>query len=244
MVRLGLVSEISKEGDIYYNLLQIRKRVAQAKKRGLDLLCFGEAYLHGFDGLEWIYPQDLSRALSQDGQIIHELRSLAREHGVALSLGYIEKEGEDIYSSNIFLSSGGEIVNNFRRLSPGWKIAEADRSHYREGEDFSVFTYQGKRFATAICGDLWYDEHLNRLKTLDFDYLLWPLYIDYSVEEWQIGVKQEYGKRLRELLVPTLMINSSSGNKKGARGGCYVFWRGQVLGELPLGQTGILEVNL
>ncbi|AUS96489.1 hypothetical protein CDQ84_07735 [Clostridium thermosuccinogenes] len=148
------------------------------------------------------------------------------------------------YSFLIVISDDGEIINNYRRISPGWKETIADGRYYREGNGFSLFDYKGKRFTTAICGDLWYDKNIDLIKQLKGDCVLWPLYIDYSAQEWENSARDEYALQVKEIQAPVLMINSYAEGEGKANGGCCVFRNGRVLKELPMGTLGILEYEI
>ncbi|WP_162265484.1 carbon-nitrogen hydrolase family protein [Abyssisolibacter fermentans] len=216
----------------------------KCSEKKFDLICFGESFLQGFEGLSWDYHRDLLRACSQNDEIICSIRELAISYKIALSFGYIEREEGTIYSSNMVISDDGEILNNYRRISTGWKELIADCRYYKEGNSFSLFNYKGKNFATAICGDLWYDEHIDSIKRLKADCVLWPLYVDYSINKWQSREKDEYAKQVKEIQAPVLMINSYVEDENRAKGGCCIFQNGHVLKELSMGDLGILEYEI
>ncbi|WIV11526.1 carbon-nitrogen hydrolase family protein [Proteiniborus sp. MB09-C3] len=243
-MKIGLVSEVFQDGNIGYNFNQIKKQLIKCSEKKFDLICFGESFLQGFEGLSWEYHQDLLKACSQNDEIISSLRGLAIRHKIALSFGYIEREEDIIYSSNIVISDSGEILDNYRRISPGWKEPIADLRYYKEGNGFSLFNYKGKRFATAICGDLWDDEHIDSIKELKADCVLWPLYVDYSIDKWENGEREEYAHQVKEIQAPVLMINSYVEDESRAKGGCCVFQNGHVLKELPMGSLGVLEYEV
>ncbi len=243
-MKIGLVSEIFKDGDTEYNFNQIKQQIIKCSEKKFDLICFGESFLQGFEGLTWEYKQDLSIARSQNDEIICALREHAIRYKIALSFGYIEREEGSIYSSNMVISDNGEILNNYRRVSAGWKEAIADPRYYKEGKRFSLFSYKGKKFATAICGDLWYEENIDSIKKLDADCVLWPLYVDYSVKKWESGEREEYANQIKEIQAPVLMINSYVEDEHRAKGGCCVFQNGLVIRELLMGDIGILEYDI
>ena len=243
-MKIGLVSELFRDGDIEYNVNQIKRRLIECSKKKFDLICFGESFLHGFEGLSWEYHKDLSRACAQNDEIILSLREFATSYGIGLSFGYIEKDDGTIYSSNLVISDNGEILSNYRRISPGWKEPIADHRYYKEGNGFSLFNYKGKKFTTAICGDLWNDKHIDSIKQLKADCVLWPLYVDYSVDKWENGEREEYALQVKKIQVPVLMTNSYVEDENRAKGGCCVFRDGHVLKELPMGSLGILNYRL
>ena len=44
----------------------------------------------------------------------------------AISFGFIERDGDALYSSCAFIGADGEIIHRFRRVSIGWKDYRAD----------------------------------------------------------------------------------------------------------------------
>ena len=148
-----------------------------------------------------------------------------------MSHGQIELLGEHLYSSQIFIDHLGQILDCYRRISKGWK--ETDNENYLEGSEFSIITYQNKRFATAICGDIWYDHLIDQLERLEYDYLLWPVYIDYSEELWKKEGKQDYCEQTKKLNTSVLMVNSfDTLAGQTARGGAFHFSNGKIIKQL------------
>ena len=119
----------------------------------------------------------------------------------AISFFYVYRNGEILYSSCIVLS-GGKIVHNYRRVSRGWKEYTRTDFHYCEGEDTEPFELYGKKIMPALCGDLW--DAPERFKT---DHLLiWPVYVNYTPEEWENGALDEYAEQAFLASGDTLMI--------------------------------------
>ena len=73
---------------------------------------------------------------------------------IDLLFGYVEREGDSLYSSCALMQKG-QLLYNYRRVSQGWKHYWRTDHHYREGDTVEVFSYRGKRCAIALCGDLW-----------------------------------------------------------------------------------------
>lgn len=237
---IGLVSSLNVDNDIEYNLKQIRNYAEQAKESSIDLICFGESFLQGFECLSWKYEVDCKIAKQIDCEIIREIKEIAIKNKVAISFGMIEKYREVLYSSNVVIGEDGNIVDVFRRVSTGWKEPMASNK-YCEGSGFHTFTYKDKIFTTAICGDLWYDSNLLEIQNKKSDIVLWPLYVDYSIKKWEDGTLDEYANRVKDIKVPVCFINSYVKGQNRANGGCYVFFHGKVVQALPMGKTGILS---
>jgi predicted amidohydrolase len=245
-MNLGLGVIKSVEFDIRNNMKNIQEAVRSAKENNIEFICFGETVLNGFDGLTWDIEEDLLKnAISQDSSVMNELRALAKENQIAIGLGYYEKYNNCIYDSYIILDECGEKIINYRRVSETWKEPKAYGGNYREGENFLSFTYKDKTFALTICGDLWFDNYLKEIKKIKCDYLLWPLYIDYSLNEWESTAKQEYIDKVIRAEKNTFIINSWNEIVSQANGGAfYIKLDGKIEKKFPMLEEGILKIEL
>lgn len=241
-MNIGLASSLNKDSDINFNFLQIEEHLKKAKINNIDLLCFGESFIQGFEGLTWDYKKDKNIALKVNGKEISFLRDLALKYLTALSFGFIENSNDCLYSSNIVIDKNGKIIDIYRRVTTGWKEPIATKE-YMEGVELHTFNFMGKVFATAICGDLWDDERLKEMENINADVFLWPLYVDYSTEKWNKELV-EYIDRVKNIKCPVCMINSYVEDENRANGGCYVFFNNEVIKSLPMGNVGILEFKI
>lgn len=236
-MKIGLASLICKNKDIDFNLNRIEKAMRELRGRA-DLLCFGEAYLQGFDSLCWDYETDKNMALSLESEPILKLRALTSKYETALLTGYIEKDGEKLYSSCIVLTEG-EIFHNYRRISKGWKEFSKTDEHYCEGNDTKEFELMGKKMQIAICGDLW--DYPERFKTENL--LIWPVYVEYTPAEWEEGALEEYAAQAALAASDVLMINSIDSNPKNY-GGSFYFKNGKLIDRTVFDKEQILIVNI
>lgn len=127
-MRIGLVSYRCENRNTEFNMSQIELAMQRSKGK-IDLLCFGEAFLQGFDALYWDYEADKAIALELSSETISRLRSWTVQYGVSLITGYIKRDREKLYSSCVVISEG-EIVHNYRRISKGWKEYSKTDGHY------------------------------------------------------------------------------------------------------------------
>lgn len=238
-MKIGLVAATIRNNRVDEQMNEIKHYIST--NSDCDLLCFGEAFLHGFHGMSWDYEIDKKRALTLDSQQMEEVRELARKYSCGISFGYIENYCQKIYSSNIVIDDQGNIVDNYRRISEGWKYNWKDK-RYTEGPGFQVFNYKDKKFVTALCGDLWWDDLVKEVENLSkkIDAVLWPLYIDYSPESWAQYGRQEYNNQVKSINCPVFIVNSYSIDDNEAKGGCCIFNNGNMEAELPVGEKGIL----
>ena len=203
-----------------------------------DMLCFGEAFLQGFDALCWDYDPDREIALALTSEPIARLKSWTAQYGLSLAAGYIERDQEKLYSSCLVIADG-EIIHNYRRISKGWKEYTKTDEHYCEGNSTGTFRVHGKEMMIALCGDLWDDPDRFRTEHL----LLWPVYVDYTIEDWNSGVLDEYAAQAELAASDVLMINPMD-SKPVNHGGSFHFRNGRVIAGIPFDREEILIVEI
>jgi len=234
-MRIGLVSYRNINKDISFNISQIERALKESRGKA-DLLCFGEAFLQGFDSLCWDYETDQFMAVTLHSGTMDTLRDLTVQYDTALLTGYIEKENGHIYSSCVVLDHG-RILQNYRRISGGWKESAKTDDHYREGTEIGEFFLRGKRIMPALCGDIWDEPVRFRTDSL----LIWPVFVDYTVEEWNSGALDEYARQAALVSKDTLMVNPVADDPVN-HGGSFRFENGSVTERIPFDTEGILIV--
>ena len=240
LASMGFINE-----DIEYNKNVIIETMIKYAKDA-DIVIFGEAFLQGFYGATFEVEHDSKLAISQDDSIIKEICSVAKEYGVAVSFGFIEKAGNLFYSSQITIDSNSKVIDVYRRVSPGWK-EETANEQYCEGKEFHAFEYKGQRIVVGLCGDLWFDENITEIKSLSPDLVFWPVYTDFNYNEWNKSMKYEYAEQAGKVGGIVLYINSFCKDKDGdeiARGGSALFVDGQIVKEIPAGNEDVLVVEV
>lgn len=237
-IRIALASKPAYDGETTRNMTTLLDTMTEAARAGAGLVCFGEAFLQGFDGLCWDWAIDKDRAVTRDAPEILRIRDTSAILGVDVLFGYIEREGEALYSS-CMLVERGQIRHNYRRISKGWKEYTRTDGHYREGDAPRLFDYRGRRCAIALCGDLWDAPEKFRLGT---DVLFWPVYCSYAREDWLGGTLDEYARQCAPHAPLTLMINSITPGD--SVGGCAAFRAGQIDTLLEPGTEGLLLLDL
>ncbi|NMA00216.1 MAG: hypothetical protein GX924_04175 [Clostridiaceae bacterium] len=235
-MNIGLAVYTSQNNDMAFNIGQMEKALEQARDN-IDLLCFGESFLQGFDALSWNADDDIEIAIAQNSDVIQHLCDLTLFYKTDLLFGYFEKDGNSLYSSCALLERG-KLLHNYRRISTGWKVISKTDEHYREGTDTLEFSYRGMPCKIALCGDLW--EFPERFKTSGL--LLWPVYVNFSLEEWS-NFEQEYADQAYLVANRTLMVNVLS-DEPISHGGAFDFGNGHIVEQFPYGKEGILVVTV
>ena len=236
-MRIGLVSYRCENRNTAFNTEQIELAMRRCEGKA-DLLCFGEAFLQGFDALCWDYEADRAIALELGSETVARLRKLTVRYGVSLLTGYIERDQEKLYSSCVVISDG-EIVHNYRRVSGGWKEYSKTDGHYCEGDKTEPFRLRGKKLAIALCGDLW--EYPDRFRTDGT--LIWPVYVNFTLEEWERGALDEYAAQAAMAADDVLMVNPIDRDPVN-HGGAFHFHKGRTAAGIPFDREGILIADI
>lgn len=232
-MKIGLASYECRMNDIGFNLKQIEKAIVESKDA--DLVCFGEAFLQGFAAVTSDYEMDIKMAVEQDSLPVAKIRELSLQYRKAVMVGYIEKDGPDIYSSYALIE-GGSVIHNYRRISKNWKDYNITNGNYREGTDTSPFLFHGVEMTAALCGDLWIYPESFRCSGL----LIWPVYVNFDLDENESG---EYAKQAAMACGKALLVNPLS-KEPISRGGAFFFENGKVKQSLGLDKEGVLVVEV
>lgn len=237
-MKIALASARIVDRDITYNLSQMQRYMTEAKANGADLVCYGEAFLQGFNALAWQYETDRRIALTTFSREFAQIQEWTRTIGIDVLFGYNELVEDTIYSSCALIADG-RIIHNYRRVSRGWKEYSKTDEHYKEGETVNVFHYKGRKCVIALCGDLW--EYPERF-ALGQDLLFWPVYVCWTEEEWENGSRTDYAKQAKLCCGNTLYVNSICDGD--ALGGAAQFLDGEIQKEQPLLREGLLYVEV
>ena len=237
-MKIALASARIRNRDIRYNLSQMERYMLAAKQAGAELVCFGESFLQGFDALTWRFSDDQAMAISTDSGLFAGICHMSAKHSIDVLFGYVERSGDALYSSCALIADG-KLHHNYRRISKGWKEYTKTDAHYREGGAVEVFHYKGKNCVIGLCGDLW--DYPARFD-LGADLLFWPVYTCWTAAEWESRVKEEYAQQANRCCPNALYVNSIC--DEDAFGGAAFFERGTVRKELPMGEAGLLFVEI
>lgn len=236
--------------DAAANLAAIRAAVQEAAAAGADLAVFPEAAVTGLiNDDDPVHDLPLGQPIA--GDLTATLGAMAREAGLWLAIGLLERAGDRLYDSAVLLRPTGEIALHYRRIQPRWHGSRADPAVYSEGTEVAKVDTPLGSIAFAICGDLWDDAIAARLRALQPD---WLLYLSarcfddgsYDQQRWDLCERPEYLARFRLTGCTVLMANYLADRELmgGSFGGALaVAPDGTVLADYPLGQPGMLLVE-
>ncbi len=103
-----------------------------AEAAGSDLVVFPEAFVSAYprgmafgavvgsrtdEGRAW-FRRYWESSIDVPGPAVDRLGAIAREHGIHLVIGVIERDGGTLYCTALFLSPAGELLGKHRKLMP------------------------------------------------------------------------------------------------------------------------------
>lgn len=242
-MRIKLISEVSINNEITINTETIIKHLNASEDA--DLILFSEAFLNGFDGLTWNYETDLNRSILNAANDIVVIKEACLKNNCAVGFGYFERVAQDIYCSYMIIDKEGNIINNYQRISTGWKEIRLTTNEYKEGIKIIPFNINGFNGVTLLCGDLWDDDIKNKLLDIivdsKIDFLIWPNHLDYSKEEFEKEMKIDYAYRVKDINIPIFLINDISDTSPG---GAVIFKNGNIISKTKIGSVDTLKYDL
>ncbi|KAF2250536.1 putative nitrilase [Trematosphaeria pertusa] len=132
LVKVAAVQAAPVAFDLERSLERVAKFTAEAARSGADLVVFPEGFLsaypwrYAFDatigareprGRKW-YAKYYNSAISLSSPEFGNLRSIAEQNSVFLSVGIIEKDGATLYCTAVLIDRGGELLSAHRKLIP------------------------------------------------------------------------------------------------------------------------------
>ncbi|MFQ6042501.1 MAG: carbon-nitrogen hydrolase family protein, partial [Candidatus Poribacteria bacterium] len=230
------------------NLTTISDMANEAADAAADLVVFPEAALTGLINNDEP-THDLPFGQPIPGPVTDVLAKLSRERRIWLAIGLLEREGDRLYDSAVLFTPDGEISLKHRRIQPQWHGRNADPSVYCQGAELPKTETPLGSFAFLICGELFDDELIQRVRDLRPDWLLFPFARCFDEDcqceqRWNREEKAEYAKRVKLAEVTTLMTNYLSEIDGCFGGAMVVSGDGTVVDSFPPGKVGILMVDL
>lgn len=139
-------------GDAAKNLANARKKIAEAKARGADVVVLPELWSSAYD-LE--HAADHASAL--DVGMFAEIASAARENQIAVVGSLLESHDGHVYNTATFVEARGKRVGVYRKLH---LVPMLDEDKYLAGgDDAQVFdAAPWGKFVLGICYDLRFPE--------------------------------------------------------------------------------------
>lgn len=245
-MRYGVAIPAIKPG-IQFNLDKVLAMIRKAEDARADILLFPEAVLTGLN-ISGEYEIDRRLALTLDSAPIQKIIQYAYRYKIWTAFGFLELAGGIVYDSVLLVNSEGEIILHYRRISPGWRVKNANHEKYGCGESLITANTPWGKTAIFICGDLFEPAIVQKTKAVKPDLLLFPFARSFSQEisnpqrQWDNVEWPHYAAAIKAIGAFTLMSNYITTSAQGGYfGGGYIVNRdGKILKAQPLYEEGLL----
>jgi N-carbamoylputrescine amidase len=158
VIRVGLV-QMSMSSDADDNLKKAVARVAEAKKKGAEVVCLPELYRSPyFCQKEDARLFDLAEPVP--GPSTEALGRAAREAGVVVVAPIFEKRALGLYHNTAaIIDTTGEVAGLYRKMHIPDDPAFYEKFYFTPGDlGFRAIDTQKGKIGTLICWDQWYPE--------------------------------------------------------------------------------------
>ena len=137
-------------GNLEANIETVERAIAEAKKRGVQILVFPELGLTGYN-LRDMVPVV---AMHDEHEVIRKMIEHSRE--LSLVIGYVEESfNHQFYNSALYLEDG-QIVHRHRKVYlPTYGMFDELR-YFSSGDSVAAFNTKFGRMGILICEDAWH----------------------------------------------------------------------------------------
>jgi predicted amidohydrolase len=154
-MRLAALQMHAVAADRTANLFRIEKAARDAAAQGADLLVAPELAVTGYGAGDMIFEL----AEPADGDLAQRFASLARETGVALVIGFAERDGETVWNSAIYADGQRSVVYRKSHL-----YGPYERALFKpERPAACIVEHRGLKLGMLICYDVEFPENVRRL---------------------------------------------------------------------------------
>ena len=169
-IRIAAAQFEHRDGDKAYNLGRIRDLTRRAAARGAEIVCFHECSITAYTYLQTLSRDELDAIAEPvpDGPSTRALVDVARESGVVVMAGLIEREPDGrLYKS--YVAAGPEgFIARFHKLHPFIS------PHLTPGRGYRVVEIRGVRVGFLICYDNNLPENVRATALLGAEVIVMP----------------------------------------------------------------------
>ena len=234
-----------------HNLQGALAGIGRAAETGAELVMFPEAALTGLVNNDRP-ARDLGFGVALRAPEVRALAAMAQKSRIALAIGLLERDRNRLYDTAALFRPDNPEPYVYRRITPGWHGKRAAPQVYGAGIEVDAVRTPLGALGFLICGDLFDDGLVAKMKALAPDWLLVPMgrcFNDGSHDQrrWDREELPAYVERVRRAGSTTLIVNGLSDRHLagGSFGGAWVIAPdGEVLASLPLGNPGMLVADL
>ena len=153
-VRIAVVQMTSKVGDIDGNISKIERFLEKAVAAKVDIVCFPELSISGYNAGDTSWPESEPLA----GSSVQALETIGRRCGVTFLTGLLERDVSGIvYNTQVVCGPEG-LIGKYRKTH----VPTTENGTWCQGSEMPLFTHPKIRFGIEIC----YDSHFPEVSTI------------------------------------------------------------------------------
>lgn len=161
-----------RDGDLETNLQRSARAIREATDGGADLVVLPELANSGCD----FYSREQALRLAEEvgetgenaGPTLRAWREVAKESGVFVIGGFLEREGDSLFNSAAVIGPG--LFRRYRKTH----LWAREKLLYEAGRDLPVFDTPLGKIGVLICYDAWFPEAARTLALRGADLLCIP----------------------------------------------------------------------
>ena len=149
VIRVGLAQVNPVVGDLAGNARMIGDRIAEARDKGVDIVCFPELALTGYPPEDLVLkPSFVRDNLKQLELVIEQTRR------ISAVVGFVDDDGE-IFNAAAFIHDGELKAVYHKVFLPNYGVFDEQR-YFAVGHRCPIFEQAGIRIGVSVCEDCWY----------------------------------------------------------------------------------------
>jgi NAD+ synthase (glutamine-hydrolysing) len=245
-LRIGLAQIDTRIGDFAGNRRRIVAAVAEARRRGVDLVLLPELVVTGYPPRDLLLdPAFVERAVKTTEEIARELAG-----GPPVILGTVAASGSvtpghpGLWNAAVLLKEGRIAALVPKRLLPAYDVFHEPRWFVPGGASLPV-EIAGRRLGLLVCEDLW-DEGYPVHPGADLLTAGAEVLIAISSSPFRTGILDRRLHHARRQGAPVVFVNAVGANDELIfDGGSFVMdARGEVIASLPRFAEAVEVVDL
>ena len=197
-----------------HNLQEVLTGISKAAAIGAELVMFPEAALTGLVNNDRP-ARDLGFGVATSDPEVRAMAMMAQKSRIVLAVGLLERDRNRLFDAAALFVPEPPQQSIYRRITPGWHGRRAATRVYGAGQEVKAVPTRLGTFAFLICGDLFDDTLVAKVRALAPDWLLvpmWRCFKDGSRDQrrWDQEELPTYIEQVRRIGSTTLIVNGLS----------------------------------
>ena len=144
MLKLGIIQLSIQEGNIEKNCAHIEELVRNHSSDDIDLLCFPELCISGYN---------FEKAIISDREALF-FSELASKYKIAIMAGINKKEGNQHYDVACIWDGTGTLLGEYKKIH----LWDKENDFFAKGEELVTVSFKGWTIGLLICADFGFSE--------------------------------------------------------------------------------------